>query len=136
MAQPELLVRSLLFGLKDVLLPTHICRRAEHICDLSIYTLHCTFAMHEYYIQRGIIVYKGMWPQRLFCGDTVAPTKCVLAIPAMMPACRHYDTIIQCLKGGRSNPKRVTVCIGTNPDAFCGNPVSASFADSRLSNRS
>ena len=50
MAQPELLVRSLLFGLKDVLLPTHICRRAEHICDLSIYTLHCTFAMHEYYI--------------------------------------------------------------------------------------
>ena len=50
MAQPELLVKSLLSGLKDVLLPTHICRQADHTCDLSMYTLHCTFAMHEYYI--------------------------------------------------------------------------------------
>ena len=50
MAQPELIVQALLVGLKDVLLPIHICRRAESICDLSMYTLHCAFAMHEYYI--------------------------------------------------------------------------------------
>ena len=48
--KPELLVRSLLFGLKDVFLITHICRRAEHVCDLNIYTLHCIFSMHEHYI--------------------------------------------------------------------------------------
>ena len=37
MAQPELLVWSLLFGVKDALLQHR--RRAEHTCDLSIYTL-------------------------------------------------------------------------------------------------